>query len=127
MNDEIRDLVAYLLEENGVAEHPRGEGRARTFLDDLKSHGYVIEPGWSDDLDAAPRDGIITKVDLWLHIDPSLMSFGFGDAFRVPDCWWDADKEAWVHWFGHEVKELESDYITHWRYPPKPPQKSESE
>lgn len=43
-NEHITEIVGMLLEEEGVTDHPRGEARARTFMDDLASHGYRIVP-----------------------------------------------------------------------------------
>lgn len=63
------------------------------------------------------------QVDLWMHIVASPMSMGFGDAFRVPNCWKVDGK--WFHLHEGQEKELASHYITHWMPVPKPPTKRE--
>ena len=67
----------------------------------------------------APQDGVWSKIDLWLHIPPSPRSMGWGDSFRVPDCWWQDGK--WMHYDRGAPREIEKDYITHWMPLPEPP------
>lgn len=58
-------------------------------------------------------------VDIWMHVTASLRSMGWGDSWRIPDCWLKDGK--WVHRYKGEIAELEKDHITHWVRPPKPP------
>ncbi len=58
-------------------------------------------------------------VDLWIHVNPSPLSMGMGDSWRIPDCWRVGGK--WVHRHKNEIKELAVHYLTHWIRPPKPP------
>lgn len=79
MTDEITEIVGMLLEEEEITDHPRGEARARTFLDDLASHGYEIVPGWSDNLSKAPRDGTPVLFYAPEYIPPFMVVNCFGE------------------------------------------------
>jgi hypothetical protein len=60
----------------------------------------------------------LTEVDLWMVIHPSAMSMGFGDAFRIVDCYrWEG---KWVHRDRGEIKPLREECLTHWRPTSKP-------
>lgn len=61
------------------------------------------------------------KVDVWMTVHASPMSFGIGDAFRVPECWRRDGK--WFHCDHSQERELSSHYITHWMPMPRPPAK----
>lgn len=117
MSDEIIGLLGYLLEDHDFTDHPRGEARAKTFLDDLKSHGYEIVPGWSDDFSKAPRDG--TSVDLYVRNPYS------GAGYRIPDCRW-SPEGCWAYVGDHKTfQHIDDSWITHWRPRPTPPKVSE--
>lgn len=60
---------------------------------------------------SAPRDG--TKIDVWLNIYASPLSFGFSDCFEVQNAWFKDGK--WVHVHGGKDAEMHSHYITHWK------------
>jgi hypothetical protein len=60
-------------------------------------------------------------VDLWMKVHASPMSFGMSDAFRVTDCWRNAEGK-WVHLFQETEAELNERYITHWMPLPAPPE-----
>jgi hypothetical protein len=60
------------------------------------------------------------KVDVWVQWEPSAMTMGWGDAFRVTDAY-----RRGGQWFHHvdsgAEKEIRSEYVTHWMAPPQPP------
>lgn len=59
------------------------------------------------------------RVDLWLVVHASPMSFGMGDSWREVDCWKQDGK--WFHDHDGKVKELRPEIITHWMHIPKEP------
>lgn len=62
------------------------------------------------------------RVDVWLHITPSIFSMGFGDAWREVEVW--RERGKWFHLNKMEdgkKMELYSHYITHWRKMPDGP------
>ena len=69
-------------------------------------------------IETAPKDG--TRVDLWLRVHASPRSFGFSDAFRVPEGYF--QDGVWGHSQGGSFRELYQPYITHWMPLPEPPE-----
>jgi hypothetical protein len=59
-------------------------------------------------IETAPKDG--TKVDLWLQIQASAVSF------RVTDAWWQESANCWGCLFPGQKPAhlLNTDYVTHW-------------
>lgn len=65
----------------------------------------------------APKDG--TKIDIWMTVHASPLSFGMSDAWRIIDVYY--RDEAWFHFWEGREQELNEYYITHWMPAPKPP------
>lgn len=75
---------------------------------------------WRDIIkDPPPLDG--TAIDLFLR-------YADGTGNRLPDCWWDTDRNAWT---GGEYEYLtlrdieEGDRITHWMPKPADPEEKQ--
>lgn len=64
-----------------------------------------------------PKD--YRKVDIWMCIQPSLRSMGWGDSFRQTEVWREDGK--WVHHSEGKKLELYAPYVTHWMPQPRPP------
>lgn len=92
------------------------------FLDELSAELAASRPGEPWQLIATAPKAVVSwqPVDLWMQVHASPMSFGMSDAFRVPDCWRNAEGK-WVHDFRGKEAELNRDYITHWCALPAPP------
>jgi hypothetical protein len=59
------------------------------------------------------------KCDLWMQWGASALTMGWGDSFRVVDCYHEDGK--WFHYHEGKFKELQSDYLTHWMPRPRGP------
>jgi hypothetical protein len=77
---------------------------------------------WISVDDKLPAD--FERVDVWMSVMASPMSFGMSDAWRQPEVWRESGK--WVHFDPSCAgnRELVGSYITHWMAIPKPPRKS---
>lgn len=79
-------------------------------------------PQWLP-IETAPNEvWNFSPVDLWLVIKPSIQTMGFGDSFRVVDCYKKYGKGPWCHLHNGEEKEIKHELITHWMPLPAPPQ-----
>jgi hypothetical protein len=91
--------------------------------DPLERASASGEQGWVSVEERLPKD--YERVDIWLHVTPSLRTFGMGDSWREVECW--RENGMWFHYdkMAHEQErykaQLETAYITHWRPLPAPP------
>lgn len=82
----------------------------------------LTAPQWLP-IETAPNEvWNFSPVDLWLVIKPSIQTMGFGDSFRVVDCYKKYGKGPWCHLHNGEEKEIKHELITHWMPLPAPPQ-----
>lgn len=129
MTDEIRKVIASALQD------ARHEGQRIRFSDGyadamteaaiyaLHAAGYEIVPGWSDDLDSAPRDGTpILVIDV--NAERPVAAYVWWDAPRE----WDDDEEGVWRTVEPEIFEVIGGSATfptptHWK-PITPPKES---
>lgn len=70
------------------------------------------EGGWRPARRSKPKDGVI--VDVWLRWGASALTMGWSDSFGVPDAWRENGK--WLHTYRSQPTELNSEFVSHWRY-----------
>lgn len=108
MTDKLTDAELATWADEGPT---RARSMARELIERRAADGWAPIAEYRDEMG---------EVDLWLHIYASPRSYGMEDDFRVVECR-RTDDGKWDHFHEGKRKELYSDYITHFRPLPTPP------